>query len=98
MEEMGGSEASRYRVPRAVEKKQLVVHRSRPCQNALSFLRVAASGTKRSQPYVRIGRMAPKTNFLLHQEERPLPAALSCQIEVKEALASASRLRKCTKE
>jgi len=38
--------------------------------------------------------MAPKTSFLLHQEERPLPAALSCRIVVKEAWASASRLRK----
>jgi len=48
IEEMGGNEASRYRAPRAVVQKQLVVHRSTTCQNALSFLRGAESGTNRS--------------------------------------------------
>jgi len=55
---------------------------------------VVASGVNRSQPYVRIRRMVPKTNFVLHAEERPLPAALSCRIEEKEAWAGACPLPK----
>ena len=38
--------------------------------------------------------MAPKTNFLWHQEERPFPVVLSCRSVVKEARASASSLQK----
>jgi len=38
--------------------------------------------------------MAPNTSFLLHHEERPLPAPLRCRIVVNEAWASASGLQK----
>ena len=55
------------------------------------------SGCVRNKQVAAVGenrKNGAKTSFLLHQEERPLPAALSCRIVVKDALASAKRLRK----
>jgi len=83
-----------YRAPMGVMQKEFVVHLSTLCQKASSFFVVLESGVKGFLPYVSMGKIAPKTNCLLHQEERPFPAVLRRRTVVKVASARASRFKK----
>ena len=62
-ESRGGRQASHRRTLTGVERKQFVTYLKTQFQRTAILLSMAELGTKRSAPYVRIGRIRPKASI-----------------------------------
>ena len=85
---IGGRQASRVRMEVGVEKKQLVTHLHTLCQKEFIAHREWELGTRRSEPYVRMGRRRPCAIRWLRKGLTPAPGKES--LLTKEKLAWAS--------
>ena len=82
---IGGRQASRVRMKVGVEKKQLVTHLHALCQKEFIARREWEFGTRRSAPYVRMGRRRPCAMRWLRKGLTPAPGEES--LLTKEKLA-----------
>ena len=88
---MGGRHASRVRMEVGVEWKLLVIYRHTRCQKEFIFWVVRWLGTRRSAPYVRMGRKRPIATRWARKGRVPPPGEERRLTKEKEALARARR-------
>ena len=82
---MGGRQASRVRMEVGVEKKQLVTHLHVLCQKEFIASKEWECGTRRSEPYLKMGRRRPCAMRWLRKGLTPAPGEDS--LLTKEKLA-----------
>ena len=77
-ESRGGREASHGRILAGVERKQFMTHLRTRFQRTVILLTMAELGTRRSAPYVMLGRIRPETSLQFMWGARPMPQGESC--------------------